>query len=66
MDASFFDSLAMTLFSAVVCIGFPRVLNIIGSNTFLKSFRLGSAALKSAKSDSSQPTAYPELTTVNN
>jgi len=64
MDTSFLDCLVMTLFSAVACISFPRVLTLIGSSTAFKSQQVADA--NQSASDSSQPRAYPELTTVNN
>lgn len=65
MDTSLMDCLVMTLFSAVACISFPRVLTLIGSSAAFKSQPVAGAN-QSAKSDLSQPMAYPELTTVNN
>lgn len=65
MDTSFIDCLVMTLFSAVACISFPRVLTLISSSIAAKTQEL-SATKQLATSDSSQSVAYPELTIVNN
>lgn len=65
MDTSFIECLVMTLLSACVCICLPRFLTLIGSNT-TSSPELSPVSLKPSRSDSSQPTDYPELTAVNN
>ena len=65
MDASLLDGLVMTLFSAVVCVIFPRMLTLIGSSTASKTQQIA-AAIKSTQSDSSESTVYPELTAANN
>lgn len=62
MDTSLIDCLVMTLFSAVACFSFPRVLTLLGSSIASKSEQISSKN----QSDSLQPTGYPELTTANN